>query len=84
MIFAWFVVGLSLLVKRGDCLVSKSLLKDIDSVNKVGPYLGIVVPNSFEINPLLQSSSFVVNQKRPYLDVSGKLINVCSLDCTHA
>ncbi|KAK1417338.1 hypothetical protein QVD17_26465 [Tagetes erecta] len=80
MIFAWFVVGLCFLVNRGNCVVSKSLLKDIDSVNKVGPYLGIVVPNTFEMNPLLQSSSFLVNRKRPYLDVSGRRFRIGTIE----
>lgn len=55
-------------------MISKSLLKEIDSVNKVGPYIGVVVPNGFEMNPLLQSSSFVASEKRPYVDISGKVI----------
>ncbi|KAI3775528.1 hypothetical protein L1987_50107 [Smallanthus sonchifolius] len=80
LIFAWFVVGLCFLVNRGECVIPKSLLEDIDSVNKVGSYIGVVVPNSFEINPLLQSSSFVVNQKRPYLDVSGRRFRIGTLE----
>lgn len=74
--FGWFVVGLCFLVNRVECMVPKSLLKDIDKINKVGSY-GIVVPNSFEMNPLLQSSSFIANKKRPYIDISGKLIRLC-------
>ena len=33
---------------------------------------GIVVPNSFERDPLLQSPSFVADDHFPYLDFSGK------------
>ncbi|OMO58190.1 hypothetical protein COLO4_34814 [Corchorus olitorius] len=51
--------------------VSSSTLTKISRINKEGPYLGIVVPNSFEMNPLLQSGSFVADQKLPYLDFSG-------------
>ncbi|MFS7900082.1 hypothetical protein Hanom_Chr10g00963651 [Helianthus anomalus] len=72
MLYAWYVVGLCCLVSRGECVIHKSLLKDIDSVNKVGSYIGVVVPNGFEMNPLLQSSSFIEDQTRPYLDISGK------------
>ncbi|KAI3802907.1 hypothetical protein L1987_31054 [Smallanthus sonchifolius] len=80
MIFAWFVVGLCFLVNRGECVIPESILKDIDSVNKDGSYIGVVVPNSFEMNPLLQSSSFVVNQKRPYLEVSRRRFRIGTLE----
>ena len=73
MIFGWL---LCFLVNNiVESAISKSLLKEIDSVNKVGPYIGVVVPNAFEMDPLLQSPSFVVNQKQPYLDISGKQIH---------
>ncbi|KAJ9538700.1 hypothetical protein OSB04_031433 [Centaurea solstitialis] len=67
-------------VNPGECMISKSLLKEIDSVNKAGPYIGVVVPNDYEMNPLLQSSSFVVNQKRPYLDISGRRFQLGTLE----
>uniref|UniRef100_A0A2N9H0S7 Nucleoside phosphorylase domain-containing protein n=1 Tax=Fagus sylvatica TaxID=28930 RepID=A0A2N9H0S7_FAGSY len=51
--------------------ISNDILKNIERINKRGPYLGIVVPNSFEMDPLLQSPSFVVDDHFPYLDVSG-------------
>ncbi|KAI3891793.1 hypothetical protein MKW92_003367 [Papaver armeniacum] len=35
-------------------------------------FLGLVVPNSFELGPLLQSSSFVADPSLPYLDFSGR------------
>ncbi|KVH93892.1 hypothetical protein Ccrd_004062, partial [Cynara cardunculus var. scolymus] len=77
LIFGWF---LCFLVNKGEGMISKSLLKEIDSVNEGGPYIGIVVPNAFEMNPLLQSSSFVANQKRPYLDVSGRRFRLGTLE----
>ena len=51
--------------------VPSSVLKQIVIVNKNGPYLGIVVPNAFEMNPLLQSPNFVVDHNLPHLDFSG-------------
>ncbi|KAL8234862.1 hypothetical protein R6Q59_020962 [Mikania micrantha] len=78
--FALFVVGLCFLVNKGECMIPKSLLKDIDSVNKVGSYIGIVVPNSFEINPLLQSSSLVADPKHPYIDIFGKRFRIGTLE----
>ncbi|KAM0018141.1 putative adenosylhomocysteine nucleosidase [Helianthus debilis subsp. tardiflorus] len=80
MLYAWYVVGLCFLVSRGECVIHKSLLKDIDGVNKVGSYIGVVVPNGFEMNPLLQSSSFVMDQTRPYLDISGRRFRIGTLE----
>lgn len=60
-------------------MISRSLLKEIEKVNKVGSY-GVVVPNSFEMNPLLQSSSFVANKKRPYIDISGRRFRLGTLE----
>ncbi|CAL5400259.1 unnamed protein product [Camellia sinensis] len=55
----------------GTCgLISHNVMKKINVINKEGPYLGIVVPNSFEMSPLLESPSFVVDHN-PYLDFSG-------------
>lgn len=70
------LVVLSLVVMVLDvsyAAVPVSVLKEIDRVNKNGPYLGIVVPNAFEMNPLLQSSSLVIDHKLPHLDFSGML-----------
>ncbi|GJX27501.1 bark storage protein A, partial [Tanacetum coccineum] len=74
------VIGFCFLVNRGDCMISKSLLKEIDSVNKVGSYIGVVVPNGFEMNPLLQSSSFVTSEKRPYVDISGRRFRIGTIE----
>ncbi|WCJ42509.1 Phosphorylase superfamily protein [Euphorbia peplus] len=48
-------------------------MEKIDKVNKKGPYLGIVVPNAFEMNPLIQSSSFL---PRSHLDFSGRRFRI--------
>ncbi|KAA0062612.1 bark storage protein A [Cucumis melo var. makuwa] len=48
--------------------VPKTIMKHIGRVNKNGPYLGIVVPNAFEMDPLLQSPSLVVDHDLPYFD----------------
>ncbi|KAF3441906.1 hypothetical protein FNV43_RR15821 [Rhamnella rubrinervis] len=52
-------------------VVSVSRMKIIDRINKKGPYFGIVVPNSFEMNPLLHSPSFFPDHNHPYFDFSG-------------
>jgi hypothetical protein len=49
--------------------------REISNINNKGPYIGIVVPNAFELNPLLQSSSFVPHNKFPYFDFAGNFYN---------
>lgn len=48
----------------------------IRKINRHGPYLGIVVPNAFEMDPLLQSSSFNVSKT---LDVAGRRFHIGSI-----
>ena len=69
MVFVVLVLGFS---SRCYGAVSHSTMNKIYRINKEGPYLGIVVPNFFEMNPLLQSTSFVADQELPYLDFAGK------------
>lgn len=59
--------------------VPMSVLKQVYRANKNGPYLGIVVPNAFEMNPLLQSPSFVVDHNLPHLDFSGLGLYMCKV-----
>ncbi|KAK4763265.1 hypothetical protein SAY86_009033 [Trapa natans] len=50
--------------------------RSIARINKRGPYLGIVIPNTFEMNPLLQSPSFAPDPKLPQLDILGKRFRI--------
>ena len=38
--------------------LTPNLLRKIAEANKEGPYLGLIIPNSFELDPLLQSSNY--------------------------
>jgi hypothetical protein len=53
--------------------VPESMEHAIPRVNRHGPFIGVVVPNAFEMDPLLRSSSFSPAKKGlpPYLDVAG-------------
>ncbi|CAK9172748.1 unnamed protein product [Ilex paraguariensis] len=70
-LLSWVVLMVGV-ISIADGAVSPHLLDRISKINKEGPYLGIVVPNSFELNPLLQSQSFVADQNHPYLDFAGR------------
>ncbi|GAU42943.1 hypothetical protein TSUD_142800, partial [Trifolium subterraneum] len=54
--------------------------REISNINNQGPYFGIVVPNAFELNPLLQSSSFVPHNKFPYFDFAGRHFRIGKLE----
>jgi hypothetical protein len=52
--------------------VQGSTARSIQMVNRCGPFLGVVVPNAFEMEPLLRSPSFSPAKGLPsYLDVAG-------------
>ncbi|KAJ0989243.1 hypothetical protein J5N97_007599 [Dioscorea zingiberensis] len=53
-------------------MTSRRSMAKIWRINKDGPYLGIVVPNAFEMNPLLNSSTFVQDSNLTYLDFGGR------------
>ena len=38
--------------------INREVLADVTAINTLGPYLGIVVPNLFELQPLLDMDSF--------------------------
>ncbi|XP_039066226.1 bark storage protein A [Hibiscus syriacus] len=75
-LFVHFLVLLGIGINGVDGSISSSTLRKIDRINMGGPYLAIIVPNTFEMNPLLQSSSFVPDHKLPYLDFSGRRFRI--------
>ncbi|GMP94865.1 hypothetical protein CsSME_00044145 [Camellia sinensis var. sinensis] len=52
--------------------------KMISEANKNGPYLGLVIPNLFEMNPLLQSPSFTSSNLT--IDFQGKRFRFGKID----
>ncbi|KAL1562225.1 bark storage protein A-like [Salvia divinorum] len=63
------LVGLSLLVVSEATIPTKTL-RLINKANRNGPYLGLVIPNQFELSPLLQHPSYKPSNLTIY--VSGK------------
>ena len=45
--------------------------KMIDKANQNGPYLGLVIPNLFEMNPLISSPDYTPDDLT--IDISGKI-----------
>ncbi|XP_010047917.2 bark storage protein A [Eucalyptus grandis] len=61
------------MVKTADgAAVPPSSMAKIRRMNSRGPYAGVIVPNSFEMSPLLQSPSFRSDPNFPYLDILGR------------
>lgn len=58
---------------QADAALSAETHKSIDEANQSGPYLGLVIPNTFEMNPLLQSPNFTSTNFT--IDVSGTHAN---------
>ncbi|CAN6353322.1 unnamed protein product [Urochloa humidicola] len=69
-------VSLLLLLLAVSCAaaVPESTARSIRRVNRHGPFLGVVVPNAFEMEPLLRSTRFSPARGHlpPYLDVAGR------------
>ncbi|PIA64882.1 hypothetical protein AQUCO_00100393v1 [Aquilegia coerulea] len=75
------LVGLiTSIISSVDGAISKTSMTKIRKVNSKGPYLGLVVPNAFEMTPLLQSPSFVADGNIPFLDFSGRRFRIGRLE----
>eukprot|EP01018_Ginkgo_biloba_P001971 Gb_29710 [translate_table: standard] len=58
----------------------KPVMRLIHNINRHGPYLALVVPNAFEMNPLLHSSSFSPSTHFPLLDFAGRRFHIGSIE----
>lgn len=75
--FLVLVLGSSI---RAYGAISQPTWREISIINGKGPYIGIVVPDAFELNPLLQSPSFVPDHISPYFDFSGRHFRIGELE----
>lgn len=67
------VVVLSLLAvnqNHANAAIPTKTQRLVNKANKNGPYLGLVIPNQFELNPLLQHPSYVPSNLT--IDLSGR------------
>ncbi|KAL4319793.1 hypothetical protein GQ457_18G000920 [Hibiscus cannabinus] len=75
-LFLQFLVVLGIGINGVCGSIPSSSLRKIDRINREGPYVGIIVPNSFEMNPLLQSGNFAAHHNLPYFDFSGRRFRI--------
>ena len=64
--FMWFNTQNSFV----SCALTPKLHRKIAKINKEGPYLGLIIPNSFELNPLLQNPGYAASDN--IIDFAGK------------
>lgn len=53
-----------------SCALTSELQSKIAKANQEGPYLGLIIPNSFELNPLLQNPGYTPSDT--IIDFAGK------------
>ena len=58
--------------RQANDAISADAQKLIDEANMNGPYLGLVIPNLFEMNPLLQHPNYTSTDFT--IDVTGNII----------
>ncbi|XP_020216890.1 bark storage protein A [Cajanus cajan] len=63
-----------------NAAISELSWREISNINSQGPYFGIVVPNAFELDPLLRSPRFVADHKFPHFDFAGKHFRIGVLE----
>ena len=68
---ALVVVAVALMATAAEGYISKKTWAAIGRANRDGPFVGLVVPNTFELVPVLNSPSFVASKTVPNLDVQG-------------
>lgn len=55
--------------------ITNKTWRAVQQANRVGgPFVGLVVPNAYEMDPVLKSPSFKPSNNIPILDVQGRLL----------
>ncbi|KAM0894202.1 hypothetical protein ACQ4PT_024614 [Festuca glaucescens] len=66
------LVAVALMATAAEGYISKKTWAAIGRANRHGPFVGLVVPNAYEMVPVLNSPSFVGSKTVPNLDVQGR------------
>ncbi|KAM0913620.1 hypothetical protein ACQ4PT_012048 [Festuca glaucescens] len=65
------LVAVVLMATAVEGYISEKTRAAISRANRHGPFVGLVVPNAYEMVPVLNSPSFVASKTIPNLDVQG-------------
>jgi hypothetical protein len=63
----------ALMVTAAEGFISKKTWSAIRRADRDGPFVGLVVPNTYEMDPVLSSPDFKPSNNIPILDVQGNL-----------
>lgn len=69
--FLVVILSLGNVIEEANGEIPRTTLGKIERVNRKGPYLGIVAPNNYELNPLLNSHAYVPSSSLPFIDFAG-------------
>ena len=53
-----------------SCALTQEVQEKIAKANEEGPYLGLIVPNAYELDPLLQNLDYIASEN--IIDFAGK------------
>ena len=70
------ILSIGNIIEEANGEISPKILSNIKMMNKRGPYLGIVAPNNFELNPLLASRAYVPYPSLPFIDFAGNNVSI--------
>ncbi|XP_040375805.1 bark storage protein A [Oryza brachyantha] len=65
-------VAAAMMATAAEGFISRKTWSEIRQANRGGPFVGLVVPNAYEMDPVLGSPSFTPSATLPYLDVQGR------------
>jgi len=63
----------ALMAAAAEGFISKKTWSGIRRADRDGPFVGLVVPNAYEMEPVLNSPDFKPSNNIPILDVQGNL-----------
>ncbi|KAK3159649.1 hypothetical protein QOZ80_1BG0049320 [Eleusine coracana subsp. coracana] len=73
MVIVMLAAAVLMAATTAEGFISGKTWRDIRRVNREGgPFVGLVVPNAYEMDPVLKSPSFSPSHTVPYLDVQGR------------
>ncbi|CAH8274991.1 unnamed protein product [Arabidopsis lyrata] len=70
--FLVVVLSVGNVIEEANGEIPRTILGKIERINQKGPYLGIVAPNNYELNPLLGSKAYVPSSSLPFIDFAGR------------
>uniref|UniRef100_A0A453EI18 Nucleoside phosphorylase domain-containing protein n=1 Tax=Aegilops tauschii subsp. strangulata TaxID=200361 RepID=A0A453EI18_AEGTS len=71
-LMAAVLVAVALMATAAEGYITQKTWGAIRRANRAGPFVGLVVPNTYEMVPVLESPSFVASKSVPNMDIQGR------------